>query len=50
MLQIQAREAGIPIVSAGNMVEGKMYRPDGIIDEGVLVGGGDRYELRLFKL
>lgn len=49
MLQIQARQSGVPIVSAGNMVPGKLYLPDGTIETGELLVEGERYELRLFS-
>jgi hypothetical protein len=48
MLQVQARYSGIPIVSAGNMVTGKLYLPSGEIQTGNVVGGGDYYTLRQF--
>lgn len=48
MLQIKARYSGVPIVSAGNMVAGKLYLPNGEIVDGRVVGTGDRYQLREF--
>jgi len=49
MLQIQARSAGVPIVSAGNMAAGKLYLPNGTVLKGVVVGRGERWELRSFE-
>jgi hypothetical protein len=49
MLQLQARYSGVPIVSAGNMATGKLYLPNGVIDEGVVLKAQDRYQLREFK-
>jgi apolipoprotein N-acyltransferase len=49
MLQIQARYSGAPIVSAGNMVAGKLYLPTGEIIEGKVVGAGDLFELREYS-
>jgi apolipoprotein N-acyltransferase len=48
MLRIHARVAGVPIVSAGNKVDGKLYLPNGQIDSGVVVGSGDGWVLRKF--
>ena len=48
MLQLQARYAGVPIVSAGNMAQGKLYLPNGVILEGTIIEEGDRYRLRQF--
>lgn len=49
MLQVQARYAGVPIVSAGNMASGKIYLPSGEIQSGKIVGEGERYQLREFR-
>jgi apolipoprotein N-acyltransferase len=48
MLQVQARFNGLPIVSAGNMVAGKMYLPSGKIETGEVIETGERYTLRRF--
>lgn len=48
MLQVQARYSGVPIVSAGNMVAGKLYLPSGEIQTGTVVAEGERYRLREF--
>ncbi len=48
MLQVQARFTGLPIVSAGNMVAGKMYLPSGQIETGKVIETGERYTLRRF--
>ncbi|MBY0538769.1 hypothetical protein K2P47_05240 [Patescibacteria group bacterium] len=48
MLQVQARFSGVPIVSAGNMVEGKMYLPSGRIETGEIIETGERFTLRQF--
>jgi apolipoprotein N-acyltransferase len=37
MLRVQAVYAQVPIVSAGNMVTGKAYLPDGTIDNGQVI-------------
>lgn len=50
MLQIQSRYSGVPIISAGNMFLGKSYFPDGSIETGKVVGGGERWELVEFEL
>jgi apolipoprotein N-acyltransferase len=49
MLQIQARYSGLPIVSAGNMVTGKMYTPNGSISSGEILKRTDYFELRRFE-
>jgi apolipoprotein N-acyltransferase len=49
MLQIQARYSGLPIVSAGNMVTGKMYTPNGNISSGEVLVRTEYYELRRFE-
>ena len=49
MLQIQARFQGIPIVSAGNMVSGKLYLPNGQIDNGRLVANGAGWNIIRFE-
>jgi apolipoprotein N-acyltransferase len=48
MLQVQARYSGVPIVSAGNMVSGKLYLPSGEMKTGAVVETGDYYTLRQF--
>jgi len=49
MLRTQARVSGVPIVSAGNMVSGKLYVPNGKIETGEMVGSGDGWLLRKFS-
>lgn len=49
MLKIQARQSGLPIVSAGNMTEGKLYLPDGTVHQGEVIGEGKYYTLRLYR-
>jgi apolipoprotein N-acyltransferase len=48
MLRIQSRYSGVPIVSAGNMVSGKLYLPNGQIETGEVVHAGDGWLLRKF--
>ncbi len=49
MLQMQARVSGVPIVSAGNMVSGKLYLPTGEIVIGEVQAAGEQYVLRQFN-
>jgi apolipoprotein N-acyltransferase len=49
MLRIQARWSGVPIVKAGNMLQGKTYLPDGTVDYGTVIATGDRWEARLIR-
>jgi apolipoprotein N-acyltransferase len=48
MLRIQARQSGLPIVSAGNMASSKLYTPQGEIERGSIVGSGESFELSEF--
>ena len=48
MLRIQARWQGIPIVSAGNMMQGKLYLPNGQIDNGEIIESGDGWNITKF--
>lgn len=48
MLQIQARYNNTSIVSAGNMVQGKLYRADGTMTLGKVIDEGEGYTLREF--
>ncbi len=48
MLMIQARVSGVPIVSAGNLVSGKLYLPNGAIETGEVLETGDQWLLRKF--
>jgi len=49
MLQIQARFQGVSIVSAGNMASGKLYLPNGQIDNGRLVANGAGWNIIRFE-
>lgn len=49
MLAVQARWSRVPIVSAGNLVAGKLYAPDGTVSSGEVVQSGDGWLLRQFK-
>ncbi len=50
MLQIQARQASVPIVGSGNMVAGKTYLPSGEVIEESAVASGPRFQVRLVNL
>ena len=49
MLRIQARWSGVPIISAGNMSDGKSYLPNGVIATGTRLSGGEEWELRRYS-
>jgi apolipoprotein N-acyltransferase len=48
MLIVQSRYSGVPIVSAGNMADGKLYLPNGIVEPGEVLQTGDSWKLRKF--
>lgn len=48
MLRVQALWNNVTIVEAGNMKESKQYTSDGMIQEGVLVQEGDKWEIRSY--
>ncbi len=49
MLLVQSRYSGVPIVSAGNMADGKLYLPNGTIEPGEVLQTGDSWKLRKFS-
>ena len=49
MLLIQSRWSGVPIVSAGNQVNGKLYLPNGHIETGQTVAAGEVWRLQQFS-
>ena len=48
MLVVQARWSGVLIVSAGNLVAGKLYAPNGTVSSGAVIQSGDGWLLRQF--
>lgn len=48
MLLVQARWSGVPIVSAGNMVAGKIYLPNGQVGSGETIEHGEYWQLNRF--
>jgi apolipoprotein N-acyltransferase len=50
MLTIQARYSGVPIVSAGNMTQGKAYLPNGEIQKGEKMSSGKLYQVYRLKI
>jgi len=49
MLSIQARWQGVSIVSAGNMMQGKLYLPSGQIDNGEVIENGEGWNITRFE-
>lgn len=50
MLRTQAVWNGVNVVTAGDMVESRVYRPDGSIEKGEIIGGGDKWRLVKYDL
>lgn len=49
MLRIQTRWSGVPIISAGNMSDGKLYLPNGQIELGAVLSEHELWQLRIYQ-